>query len=163
MEIVVKRDADFVIKSLNIDDEYNGIAQLILNKTAFGCADFDYDLLGFYQQLMDGFEYGDFEVDCIFDVSPDRFKELFESTYGQEPSPSSVTDNQLAQFFQKKDSIVFTHGDYGLDSCLVGFLQKGNLERLIIIENESGLAEGVTLPRGEFKSMVSEMCKLLQR
>jgi hypothetical protein len=163
MEITVKRNENFVIKSLFIGDKCNGMAQLILNETSFGCRDFDYDLLEFYHQLMDGFEYGEFEVDCIFDITPTRFRELFEATYGVEPSSSTTMDSQLTQFFQKKDSIVFTHGDYGLDKYLVGFLQKEDFERLILIDTKSGLTGDVTLPKGEFKSMVSEMCELLQK
>lgn len=162
MEIVISNESGLVLKSQLLDEKCNGMAKLLLNKASFGKQEFDYDLTLFYGQLLEGVRSGSFVVNCLFDISPSTFECFFYKTYGEESLEPAESNEQLIEFFRLKDDIVFTYGDYGFDECLVGFLQQGDLEKLIVIDHESGSSDSIVMPRGSFEKAIRQMYDRLQ-
>ncbi|OFC72690.1 hypothetical protein [Alteromonas confluentis] len=162
MEIEISNESGLVLKSQLLDEKCNGMATLMLNEASFGNQEFDYDLTLFYGQLLEGVRSGCFAVDCLFDISHSTFEYFFDKTYGEESLEPTESNEQLVEFFRLKDDVVFTYGDYGLDECLVGFLQKGDLEKLIVIDHESGSSGSIVMPRGSFEKAIGKMYDKLQ-
>ncbi|MBF7073947.1 hypothetical protein ISG33_11105 [Glaciecola sp. MH2013] len=140
---------------LSAENTNMGRIFLYIKGVRFGQNDFDEELDAFFFRILKEIKMMDNEFPDLFPLLPKEFVELVDCIYEDFTPPFCDTFKKFADQSREIDWNAILRSGLAFDNMLFGFISKGNLEKIVI--NENDVFAEATMKRGTFESYLSQL------